>query len=391
MQDIINTGKVSSDAIPRLSNALPTPKNSAAIFPQQPSGRCLIGILPGEGVGPELTQVVRELLGIVARHWQLDIDIQTGGAIGTVAEKESGLALTEEVSEFAESIFEDQGVLLCGPGGGRFVYELRAHFDLFCKFTPVRPFTRLQDAGVLRPKAVDNVDMVIVRENVGGLYFGHGSLSDNEAIHTFHYDIEHVRRIIEVAVRLAQQRQGKLMLTVKTAAVKEVSLLWVKVFNELTAGLGLDANILEIDNANYQIIADAQRFDVVVTPNMFGDIISDVSALLLGSRGMSFSGNFSNSQAAVYQTAHGAAYDLEGNDTANPIGQILSAAMMLRESFALFEPAAAIEGAVEQTIAKGIRTLDIASKDSRIVGTQEMGSHIAETLEEICARSSSAT
>jgi len=341
----------------RFCNALTNPEFEANRQQRLKAERYVIGMLPGEGVGPELIDVAGKLLEITAEHWNLNFDIQTGGAIGTEVEKKSGIALSEEVSKFAESIFAKQGVLLCGAGGGRFVYELRAHFDLFCKFTPVRSITAASDAGVLRPEATRDVDMVIVRENVGGLYFSDGSISETEAVHTFRYSAAHIRRILQIAIRLAHQRQGKLMLTVKTAAVREASQLWINCFNELTAGLGLDTCILEIDNANYQIISDAKRFDVIVTPNMFGDILSDVAALLLGSRGMSFSGNFSGNGAAAYQTAHGAAYDLERTDKANPIGQILSAAMMLRESFGLLDPAFAIESAVEKTIAAGVRTV----------------------------------
>jgi len=303
-----------------------------------------------------------------------------------VSEKESGEALTQDVSGFCESVFADGGVLLCGAGGGRFVYELRKHFDLFCKFTPVRPIAALRDTGVLRPEAIEGVDMVIVRENVSGLYFSEGNLTRDGATHTFCYSRDAVQRIVEVAVRLAQQRRGRLTCVVKMAAVVEASLLWVDVFNELTAGKGLDCNILEVDNTNYQIIAAARDFDVLVAPNMFGDILSDGSALLLGSRGMSFSGNYTATDNAVYQTAHGAAYDLEGSDKANPIGQILSASMMLRESFGLFEPAAAIEAAVERVLGTGTRTVDIASAGSRIVGTREMGHLITADLNRALAQ-----
>jgi len=343
--------------------------------------RFVIGVLPGEGVGPELISVVVDLLQVVAHRWRLDFDIRTGSAIGTTAEKKHGAALTHQVIDFCESLFADGGALLCGPGGSRFVYDLRARFDLFCKFTPVRPITALQDTGVLKAAAVKAVDIVVVRENVSGLYFNEGHMSPDEATHTFRYSSKDVRRILQVAIRLAQQRRGRLALVVKPAAVKAVSQLWMEIFNDLTAGLGLATTILEVDNANYQIIAAASSFDVLVAPNMFGDILSDGASLLLGSRGMSFSGNFSSSGAAVYQTGHGAAYDLAGNDTANPIGQIMSAVFMLRESFGLIEQAAAIEAAVEQTLAAGIRTVDIAAPGSRIVSTQEMGMHIAAALE----------
>lgn len=334
--------------------------------------RHLIGLLPGEGVGPELIRLVQELLEIVASRWELEFDFRTGGTIGDAAEKTHGVALTEDVTEFCDSIFRDDGVLLCGPGGGRFVYELRQRFDLFCKFTPIQPVKAVQDTGCLRPETVEDVDMIVVRDNTGGLYFSEGTLNDDEAVHTYRNERKVIERIIKVAIRLAQQRRGGLTLPVKKAAIREASQLWTKVFEELTRGRGLETRILEIDNTNYQIIADARSFDVVVAPNMFGDLLSDGAALLLGSRGMSFSGNFSDAGQMAFQTAHGSAHDLAGSDTANPVGQILSTAMLLREAYQLFEPAAAIEAAVEQILASGLRTQDIATPGCRIVGTREL-------------------
>lgn len=372
-----------------LSSALPGSENGPVPLHRPDQDRFLIGVLEGEGVGPDLIAVVLDLLQLAGQRWQLDFDIRFGSAIGTVAEKKHGAALTADVVSFCKSIFSDCGAVLCGPGGSRFVYDLRARFDLFCKFTPVRPMPSLEDAGVLKSSAVHGVDMVVVRENVSGLYFNEGLLSDSEATHTFCYRSEDVRRIVNVAIQLSKQRRQRLTLAVKPAAIKAVSQLWMDIFEELTADQGLATSILEIDNASYQIIAAAESFDVVVAPNMFGDILSDGAALLLSSRGMSYSGNFSPTGDAVYQTGHGAAYDLAGKDKANPIGQILSATFMLRESFGLHEPAAAIEAAVEQTLAAGIRTADIAAPGSRVVSTREMGSYIASALDGEIARVSS--
>jgi len=345
-----------------------------------PTDRLVIGILPGEGVGPELITVVRRLLSIIAEHWNITLDVSIGGDIGTISESSSGESLTREVIEFCQGIHDDGGVLLCGPGGGRFVYDLRRQFDLFCKLTPIQPFECVRDAGPLRPESVEGVDMIVVRENTSGLYFSEGVLTNDEAIHTFRNRRSEITRILQVAINLAKQRRGSLALAVKTSAIKEASQLWSSIFEELTEGEALEASILQVDNANYQIIANARDFDVLVAPNMFGDILSDGAALLLGSRGMSFSGNYSSQGMAVYQTAHGAAYDLAGADTANPIGQILSAAMMLRESFGLFDQARAIETAVDAVVSAGIRTPDIASQGSQIVGTSEMGRLICESL-----------
>lgn len=374
---------LSADSAPslRLTSALPewAADTSRRIEPQK--RRCVIGVLPGEGVGPEVTAIATDLLRQVAALWDLDFEIRLGGAIGTAAERAHGQPLTAEVVSFCEAIFADDGAILCGPGGGRFVYDLRARFDLFCKFTPVRPLPALRDTGVLRPDAVADVDLVVVRENASGLYFGEGRRTPDAATHSFCYRREEISRIVAVAIRLAQRRRRQLTLVVKQAAVREVSELWREIFDELTREQALDLSCLEVDNANYQIIANARAFDVVLAPNLFGDILSDGAALLLGSRGMSFSGNFGAPGVAVYQTGHGAAHDLAGQDRANPIGQILSATLLLRESFGLEAPAAALEAAVAKTLGAGLRTADIAAPGRPVVGTREMGRAIAGALE----------
>lgn len=346
----------------------------------------LVSVLPGEGIGPEVMAAAAEVLRVVEHHAPYRLDLHFGGLIGTAAEQAHGAALTPEVIDQCESTFARGGAVLCGPGGGRFVYDLRARFDLFCKLTPVRPFRALRDVGPLRAERVDGVDLVVVRENAGGMYFGESGCftspaGETVARHAFSYREDEVRRIVEVAARLAEQRGRRLTLALKPGAMLGVSELWLEVFNAVATGRDLEAAMLEMDNLCYQIIAAPRCFDVVVSPNLFGDILSDTAAVLLGSRGMSYSGNFGPQPGvAVYQTGHGAAYDLAGRDTANPIGQIMSTAMMLRESFGLSRLAASIEDAVERTLARGVRTVDIATADSTVVGTREMGRWIAKEL-----------
>lgn len=344
----------------------------------------VIGVLPGEGIGPEIIDVTLDILEHISNVSTKRFDISIGGKIGLPAKIESGNALSQEVVEFCQSIFSRWGAVLCGPGGGRFVYNLRAQFDLFCKFTPIRPISPLDDIGALRPSALIDVDMVIVRENTGGLYFGEwGTVVGNEksAHHRFEYKEEQVQRILEVAIALASMRRNNLSVALKPDGIPSISELWQEKLDELAVNSGVDCQVLEVDNAMYQIIANAKSFDVIVAPNMFGDILSDGASLLLGSRGLSFSGNFDAVGHAVYQTGHGAAYGLAGSDTANPIGQIFSLAMMLRESFGLHSQASAIESAVTETLLDGWRTADIAARDSRVVGTREMGKRIGDRLE----------
>jgi 3-isopropylmalate dehydrogenase len=202
------------------------------------------------------------------------------------------------------------------------------------------------------------------------------------AFHHIRYRHDQVRRILEVAVGLAANRSGRLAVVLKPGGIPAISTLWVEALESIPGAGALDTQVLEIDNATYQLIANPSSFDVIVSPNMFGDVLADCGALLLGSRGLSYSGNFGPHNRAVYQTGHGAAHDLAGKDTANPIGQVMSLAMLLRESFVWPEAADAIVTAVETTLAQGWRTRDIAAPGSKIVGTREMGERLAMVLEE---------
>ncbi|MCK4705299.1 MAG: 3-isopropylmalate dehydrogenase [Gammaproteobacteria bacterium] len=345
----------------------------------------VIGILPGEGIGPEIIDVTLNILKRLDSCTPERFKIENGGEIGVPAKVKFGKALTNEVIDFCQSVFKRQGAILCGPGGERFVYTLRAQFDLFCKFTPIKALSALDNTGVIKPEIRHNANMVVIRENIGGLYFGEWGITvdgqKESAFHRFSYEREHVTRILNVAIKLASLRHNKLTVVLKPGGVPAISELWQTILTELTTDSEIKTQMLEVDNAMYQMIANPEQFDVVVAPNMFGDVLSDGAALLLGSRGLSFSGNFGNSGMAVFQTGHGAAHDLTGKDVANPIGQILSLAMLLRESFGLNHYAESIESAVEEVLIDGWRTTDIREPDCKLVGTKEMGALIGDRLE----------
>lgn len=350
----------------------------------------VIGILPGEGIGPEVVGAAVDVLRAATSDALPRIELRfDAGPIGEAALATGGAALSPQTAAFCEGIFAEGGAVLCGPGGARFVYDLRARFDLYCKLVPIRPRSALRDVGVVRPSALEGVDLLVVRENCGGVYFGRTSEvpADNgrsrRVQHTFGYDGFQVRRILEAAVTLAQRRTGRLSLVVKPAASVALAQLWTESFAEVTARKDLETRVLEVDNACYQIIAAAREFDVVVTSNLFGDVLADCAALLLGSRGMSYSGNFSGRGSGVFQTGHGAARDLAGKDTANPLGQILSVAMLLRESFGMTAEADRIERAVERVLEADIRTVDIAGPGSTVVGTRQMGRLVAAAVEDL--------
>jgi 3-isopropylmalate dehydrogenase len=371
-----------SDAVCRVRNGRPG------------AARGLIGVLPGEGVGPDVVGAALEVLEAVRSAGGADFEIRSGGAlpIGRDAELLTGRALSEQVAAFCEGVFAEGGAVLCGPGGGRFVYDLRRRFDLFCKISPLKPFGCLLEAGRLKSRCVEGVDILIVRENVGGVYQGEwretaDAQEGRVCEHAFRYTETQVRRLLGAAASLAAGRRGQLAVVVKDGGVPSVSALWRDIGREAASRAGVSATFVDIDLAAYRLVSDPLAFDVLAAPNLFGDVLADVGAVLLASRGMSFSGNFAESGAAVYQTNHGSALDLAGQDRANPVGQIASAAMMLRESFGLAREAACIEAAVEEVLRLGFRSFDVAEPGATVVGTAELGRRIAA---ETARRASSA-
>ena len=370
---------------PRLSDTLACPP--AAFDPAEVHH---VGVFTGEGVGAEVVPVALSLLDMLGEASGRRIEIRHGGLIGAESKEKCGRCLPAEAVAFARDLFADGGSLFCGPGGDRFVYEVRREFDLYCKYTPIEPFAELGDAGPIRPNVAAAADMIAVRENMGGIYQGRwsdgiGSDGDRLASHEFSYSEAMIRRIMGVAIRLAASRRGQLHLVLKPAGIPTVSALWRDCAEEMARDAGVALAELEIDNAVFQLIANPGQFDVVVSPNMFGDVLADCAALLLASRGLSFSGNFNDAGNAAYQTGHGAARDIAGKDIANPIGQILSLGMMLRESFGWPEAHDVLRQAIRATLASGARTPDIAAPGTRTLGTREFALEIQRALGRILA------
>lgn len=343
----------------------------------------VMGVLEGEGIGPEVIRASLSMIDVIEDCTEYRFDVRHGGKIGIAALKDGGSVLSPEVIDFSSSIFANRGAIFCGPGGGRFVYDLRKEFDLYCKFVPIRPLNALHHAGVLKPANVAAVDILMVRENMGGVYQGSFALEESQsgqlATHTFSYDEHQVARILQVAIHAAKARRKKLCVITKPGGAPTISALWQQQAEKL-AGDEIELRMLEVDHAAYQMIADAKSFDVVVAPNMFGDIIADGAALLLGSRGLSYSANFGDNGIAVYQTGHGAAYDIAGLDRANPLGQMQSLAMMLHESFGLTDVAAKLMESIESTLTQGWRTADIMEPGCKLVGTSKLAEKVADNL-----------
>lgn len=348
-----------------------------------------VGVFLGEGVGVEVVPVAVTLLEVLAQASSRRFELHEGGLIGLPAKAVHGASLSEEVADFAADLFAKGGALFCGPGGDRFVYEIRQRFDLYCKFTPIAPLAELRQAGQVRPEVVACADIIAIREGMGGIYQGSWEEYDVEgdrvASHRFEYRESMVRRIVDVAINLASRRRGQIHVVLKPGGIPSISSMWRRIALEMTQEAGIALAELEIDNAVFQLIANPGQFDVVLSPNMFGDVLADCAALLLASRGLSYSGNFNDRGNGVYQTGHGAARDIAGKDVANPIGQILSLGMMLRESFCWPEADAALRQAVRETLRQGKCTSDIAMPGQEVVGTAEFGRLVRANLERLLA------
>ena len=345
----------------------------------------LIGVLPGEGIGPQIIDISLKLLDTIQECTPVRFKFEFGSAIGKEALAKTGSSLTNDVISFCTGIFDNGGVVFCGPGGDRFVYELRRKFQMFCKLTPIYRLPALKQVGVLKPGISDAIDILVVRENCAGIYQGEYGLmedgADTQAWQRFQYTKSQVIDIMTAAARAALGRNRKVSVITKPGGVPTISTLWDRIAREVLSSYGVAMETLEIDNACYQIIARPADFDVVVAPNMLGDIVSDVASLLMGSRGLAHSANFSKDlRCAVYQTGHGAAHDLKGKNVANPIGQILSLSMMLEQSFGLVSIAQKIRDAVNSVLSDQLRTTDIAEPHSHITGTAELGRMIDERL-----------
>jgi 3-isopropylmalate dehydrogenase len=366
----------------RLASYLPA--QSPGLLPVNSSARPLIGILEGTGIGPQVIHATLRVLKAVEQAMELRLEVRNGGLIGEKAVATSGKWLPEDTEAFCADIFQAGGAILSGPGGGRYVYDLRRRFDLFCKFVPVQPIPELARAGRLAPQFLRNVDLLIVRDNTGGVYQGQwGDRATQQgrlAEHAFSYSEAEVRRLIEVAARAAADRKGKMQIIVKDGGVPAISALWRDVGGAVARRHGIAVTFMNVDLAAYELIQNPAHFDVVATPNLFGDVLADVTGVLVASRGVTFSGNFDAHGHGVYQTNHGCAHDLANTDTANPAGQILSLAMLLRESFGLDAAAALVERSLADVWRAGWRTADVAEAGCRILGTRAMADKVAEQV-----------
>ena len=350
-------------------------------------------LLPGDGIGPEITAVARQLLEAVsARHgFTLEFSEAPIGGSAIDATGEPLPASTLEACKAADA------VLLAAIGSPRFdalpreqrpesgLLALRSGMELFANLRPVKIVPALIGASSLRPEVVEGVDLMVVRELTGGIYFGKPKgrvQADGEerAFNTMTYSDSEVDRIARVAFKLACERRGQLC-SVDKANVLDVSQLWRdRVEGRKGEYPAVDVSHLYVDNAAMQLVRDPRQFDVVLTGNLFGDILSDISAMLTGSIGMLPSASLGSEGPGLYEPVHGSAPDLAGQDKANPMAMVLSAAMMLRTGLKQNAAADDLEHAVDRVLAAGFRTGDLMSEGCTALGCQAMGEELLKTL-----------
>lgn len=356
-----------------------------------------IAVIPGDGIGPEIVREAKKILVKIANiygHSFLYTEVLMGGC----SIDAYGVPLTEEALATAKA---SDSVLLGAVGGNvgqsnwyslppnlrpeAGLLAIRKGLGLFCNLRPAILFPQLKEACPLKDEIIgDGFDFLVVRELTGGVYFGERkTFTENgirKAVDTMPYDENEIKRIAKWAFEVAMKRNKKVC-SVDKANVLDTSRLWRQVVKEVSAEYPeVTLSDMLVDNCAMQMVKDPKQFDVVLTENMFGDILSDEASMVTGSIGMLASASLGETKLGLYEPSHGSAPDIAGQDKANPIATILSAAMMLRYSFNLENEADSIEIAVKKVLDKGYRTVDIMSEGCTLVGTAEMGNLIVDEL-----------
>jgi len=353
-----------------------------------------ITLLPGDGIGPEIMAVTVEVLSAIAQKHDLKFTF-TEALIGGAAIDETGQPLPAETLATCRN---SDAVLLAAIGGYKWdnlprqqrpetgLLALRAGLGLFANLRPATILPQLIDASSLKREVVEGVDIMVVRELTGGIYFGQPKgifeteTGEKRGVNTMAYTESEIDRIAKVGFETAQKRQGRLC-SVDKANVLDVSQLWRDRIIAMAKDYpNVELSHLYVDNAAMQLVRAPKQFDTIVTGNLFGDILSDAAAMLTGSIGMLPSASLGADSPGVFEPVHGSAPDIAGQDKANPLAQVLSAAMMLR--YGLDEPDAAsqIEQAVNQVLDEGYRTGDIVSSGTTAVGCRQIGKVLIKIL-----------
>jgi len=353
-----------------------------------------IAVLPGDGIGVE---IVAEAVRVLERLRSEGLDLAIESApIGGAGYDSSGQPLPDATLDLARRA---DAIVLGAVGGPRYdvlpralrpeqgILALRKALGLFANLRPAILYPELAGASTLKPEVVAGLDLMIVRELTGDIYFGlprgrrSNAAGEAEGFDTMVYSEPEIRRIARVGFELARKRARKLC-SVDKANVLDTSILW----REVVTAVGgeytdVDLSHMYVDNAAMQLVRNPKQFDVIVTGNIFGDILSDEASMLAGSIGMLPSASLDSDSKGLYEPIHGSAPDIAGQDKANPLATILSLAMMFRHSFGRADVAARIEGAVRKVLAQGLRTRDIALPGERTVGTRAMGDGVLAALQ----------
>ncbi|WP_415900776.1 3-isopropylmalate dehydrogenase [Neptuniibacter sp. QD48_11] len=353
-------------------------------------------ILPGDGIGPEIVTEARRVLELVNEQDNLGLEFSEAD-VGGAAIDAAGVPLPEATLEAAKA---SDAILLGAVGGPKWdtnpdfqirpekgLLGIRSQLELFGNLRPAILYPQLAHASTLKPEVVSGLDILIVRELTGGIYFGQprgirekeGGV--REGYNTYVYDENEIRRIGRVAFEAAMARDKRLC-SVDKANVLEVTVLWREIMDDLAKEYPeVELSHMYVDNAAMQLVRAPKQFDVVVTGNMFGDILSDAAAMLTGSIGMLPSASLDENGKGMYEPCHGSAPDIAGQGLANPLATILSAAMMLRYSLDAGEAADRIEAAVSKVLDQNLRTADIMSDGMTKVSTSEMGDAVVAALQ----------
>ncbi|MEI8377082.1 MAG: 3-isopropylmalate dehydrogenase [bacterium] len=352
-----------------------------------------IAVLEGDGIGPEVIAQGLKSLEAVAKKYNVKFNFEKG-LIGGVAIDAVGIPLPQETIDLAKS---SDAVYLGAVGDWKYdtldptirperaLLGIRKELGLFANLRPAKVFEDLIASSPLRTELVEGVDIMIIRELTGGVYFGEPKGVEVQngkkvGFNNMIYTEDEIRRIAKVAFETAMGRNKKLC-SVDKANVLDVSRLWREIVIEVSKDYPeVELKHMYVDNAAMQLIINPKQFDVIVTENLFGDILSDEASVLPGSLGLLPSASLSESGVGMYEPCHGSAPDFKGQDRLNPIATILSAAMMLKYSFGMEEAAQDIENAVNQALKEGFRTEDIHKEGDILVGTSKMGDFIAERI-----------
>lgn len=351
-------------------------------------------LLPGDGIGPEIVNEAKKVLDCVNQKMDLGL-VCDEGLIGGASIDANGIPLTDATVEAARA---SDAILLGAVGGPKWdkleravrpekgLLKIRADLDLFSNLRPAILYPQLADASSLKKELVADLDIMIVRELTGGIYFGEPrgvktlENGERQGFNTMVYSESEIERIGRNAFEIAQKR-GKRLCSVEKANVLEVSGLWREVMETIAKDYAdVELSHMYVDNAAMQLVRAPKQFDVVVTGNLFGDILSDCAAMLTGSIGMLPSASLNADGLGMYEPVHGSAPDIAGQGLANPLATILSAEMMLRYSLNMPKAADAIAEAVGKVLDKGFRTADIFSEGMKKVSTSEMGDAVIAEL-----------